>query len=326
MRMRVGEKLVKNGIHVSAQHTGDTLALAFQDVIRGCGVPFKIYETSIHGKNQVAFSSLTGRNWRKLLIAVGPAIKTSSGVFPEAIRDKLASLFINFNATLQFAGKCERTDADQVAAQTNAFITDYVAMGFSITPYLHIYHLHLPKSIALHGGQDRFSGELLEAQNDAIKKTHLRRTDRKHPKLTLQTQLRIELQERKCELDALAAKSRKRTQRQQHPWQAVGVRERENRKRRHDEQEQQEATLAQQSPYDNLSVEELKQRIQAKGKKTKKQKPEKLRDILWSLEQGAEDEDEDGLQEALEKAQEEMEDIQEEEAVDEGDHILIDDE
>ena len=134
MRMRIGEKMVKNSINASAQHTGDKLAAAFQAIVRGCGVPFTIYETSIHGKNQVAFSSLTGRNWRKLLAEIGPAIQASSGVFPENIRDKLASLFINFNTTLQFAGKCERNDADQVAAQTNAWITDYVAMGFSITP------------------------------------------------------------------------------------------------------------------------------------------------------------------------------------------------
>ena len=116
--------------------------------------------------------------------------------------------------------------AGAVAMRTRKWITIFVAMGMKVTPYAHLFHLYLPMSIELYGGIDRFSGELVEACNDDIKRTHLRRTNRKNPCLTLQTQLRIELQARKAEIRKLITPdTRKRKARLLHPWQAFGVRE-----------------------------------------------------------------------------------------------------
>ena len=142
-------------------------------------------------------------------------------------------------------------------------------------------------SVKLHGSQDRFSGELLELNNDAIKRTHHRRTDRKNPQLTLQTQLRIELQARNAEVRSLFNGSpRCRKQRQQHPWQAHGVRNFQQNKRQEEECRREEATAAQRGPYDFLSVGELRSIIQEKtGKRTRKQSREGLLAILAHLDE-----------------------------------------
>ena len=135
-----------------------------------------------------------------MLRLIGPKIRSSSGVVADDDREPIATLFEGFVEILDLAGKCQRTAASEVATKTQAWIATYISLGWKITPYVHILHVHLPMSVMLHGGQDRFSGELVELKNDALKKTHLRRTNRRNPKLTLQTQLRLELQEMHMEV------------------------------------------------------------------------------------------------------------------------------
>ena len=119
-------------------------------------------------------------------------------------------------------------------------------MGMKVTPYAHLFHLHLPMSVESNGGIDRFSGELVEACNDDVKRTHLRRTDRKNPCLTLQAQLWIELQARKSGIRKLATPdTRKRKAGQQHPWQAYGIHEFQKEQRRRVDAERHQASLAQ---------------------------------------------------------------------------------
>ena len=79
MRLRISERMVNEAIKESATFTGDKLSQGFQAVIRQTGVPFRIYETSIRGRAQVCFSSLTGRHWRKLLNGISSALRLSSG-------------------------------------------------------------------------------------------------------------------------------------------------------------------------------------------------------------------------------------------------------
>ena len=285
MRMRLAERLTKEAITKSAKFTGDKLAKGFQTLARNTHVPFSTYEAPVHGKIEVKHSSMTGRNWRRFLCKIGQEIRGSSGVFSDDDRAKFAFLFEELHSVLTFAGKCQRSDAAEVASRTRRWIAAFVAMGIKITPYAHLFHLHLPMSVQLYGGIDRFSGELVEACNDDIKRTHLRRTDRKNPCLTLQTQLRIELQERKAEIRKLSIPdTRKRKAGQQHPWQAYGIREFQQNQRQREDEERQQATAAQLGPLDALSVAELRDLIHSKtGKRTRKQNRENLVAILMNL-------------------------------------------
>ena len=84
----------------------------------------------------------------------------------------------------------------------------------------------------------------------------MKKTDHRSPTLTLQTQLRIKLQDAEAKLEVhLNPVVQKRKQTAQHPWQGEGIREREKR-RRLQKEERAVVNLAQQSPYANLSVKE----------------------------------------------------------------------
>ena len=86
---------------------------------------------------------------------------------------------------LAVAGKGEKTDAGKLAEKTNHWLAAFLALGrvglrgFSpkdVTPYIHWMNAHLAHSLFRFGDLNKLSGEMLEAQNDEIKKTHMRRT------------------------------------------------------------------------------------------------------------------------------------------------------
>ena len=271
---------MKGAIKISAEHTGDKLAKGFENLVQSLKVPFRIYESVVHGSVQIEHSSLTGVHWRRLLERIGPAILNSSGLFPEEQKGRLAALFTDFNELLAFAGKCKKTDAAEVARKADLWGKSYVSMGWSVTPYVHLVTVHLAHSVSLFGGLDKLSGEWVEAANDDMKKTHLRKTHHRSPKLTLQTQLRIELQAIESKLENHHA-PRKRKERPQNPQHGERMREWEKRRRIQEEEERDAATTAVQSPYESLSVDELKAVIFKKtGKKTRKQNRQSLLDIL----------------------------------------------
>ena len=228
---------------------------------------------------------MTGVKWRRVLACISPLIRSSTNVFPEEVKDRLASLFEEFNSLLSFVANCQRKDAEAVAQRANLWVRSYIEMGCRVTPYVHLFVTHLPYSVKLFGGMSRLSGELVEAANDSIKKTHLRKTDHRSPRLTLQTQLRIELQDAQAKLEAhLNPTTRKRKPAAQHPWQGQGLKEREKRKRMEEEEERATATAAQESPYSNLTEKELKDLIYARGGvKTRKQNRVALLDILTRI-------------------------------------------
>ena len=290
--MRIGERLIEGSIEICAEHTGDKLAKGFEGIVRSTGVRFTTFETVIRNQVKVDHSSLTGVMWRKLLGNIGPAIRNSSGVFPEPMKDRLASLFEDFHNLLVFVGRCTRDDAAEVARRANLWVRTYLGMGyhgFRMTPYVHIFVTHLPHSVKLFGAVARLSGELVEKQNDSIKKTHMQKTNHRSPRLTLQTQLRIELQEAETKLEAhLNPVVRKRKQMAQHPWQGEGIKEREKRRRLQEEEERVAATVSQQSPNANLSLKELKDLIYARtGQKTRKQNQQNLIDILTRIDENS---------------------------------------
>ena len=238
---------------------------------------------------------MTGVMWRKLLGRIGPAIRNSTGVFPDELKHRVASLYEDFKDLLEFAGKCTSAASEEVARQANCWVRSYLDMGalgftgFRMTPYVHMISTHLAHSVKLFGGFDKLSGELVENNNDSVKKTHMQKTDHRSPKMTLQTQLRIELQEATAKLDAHENPvPRKRKQTAQHPWQGEGIKEREKRKRLEEEAERSAVNAAQQSPYSALTAEELKDLIFARtGRKTRKQNPQCLIDILTEIDNGS---------------------------------------
>ena len=185
LRPRVGEKLVTNLIAASTDHTKDKLTPLFAELVRSCGVPFKISESSIHGQNHVGFNSLNGRHWRQLLPLLPTKIRASCNIFEDSVKEPLAALVEQFVEILAIAGKGDKEDAERLARKTTEWLNSFLNLGQQglkgfatrdITPYIHWMNAHLPYSLSRFGGLDKLSGELLEAQNDEIKKTHLRRT------------------------------------------------------------------------------------------------------------------------------------------------------
>ena len=266
---------------VSSAHTKEKLSVTFQNLARSTGVPFSIYEKSHRGKTQVKLGSMTGRNWRLFISSIGPKLRESTGVLPENVKMKYAQLYEDLDATLSFAGTCNPEDADEVASRTRAWVKLFLELGLQMAPYIHDFHVHLPMSVKLFGGQDRLSGELVEKRNDCLKRTHLRKTNRKDPQMTLRTQLRIEHHERERQRKEFEA-GKKRKARTQHPSVGEGNRQREKERREKEDGERRQFT-EEQSPYLQLSIPELKELIRTKtGKRTQKRTREALLDILRS--------------------------------------------
>ena len=236
MRCRMGEQATDGAIKDCAAFTKDKYAGGFQTLVRLTGVPFQIYEKQVRGKAEIKYSSLTGRHWRTVLEKIGPIIRSSSGVFSEKRKEEYADLYESLSNIFKFAGQCKREDAEELALQTSLWTQKYVTMGFRVKPYVHFFNIHLPMSVKILGPQDRFSGELVELKNDSVKKTHLRRTNRKDPAMTLRSQLRIEFHKMKDKEEKfLEERTKKRKAREQHPSVAEGNRLRQKEKRRSEE-------------------------------------------------------------------------------------------
>ena len=62
-----------------------------------------------------------------------------------------------------------------------------------LTPYFHIMATHAPFLVSEIGGLSRFSGEKLEALNDAFKRGHVRQTNSRDVKSSIVTQKRREI-------------------------------------------------------------------------------------------------------------------------------------
>ena len=279
---RISERVTKKVVSVSGDYTGEKLSDTFQNLARSTGVPFSIYEKSKRGKSEVKLASMTGRSWRIFINSIGPKIRASTGVLPDNLKMKFAQLYEDFDSTLSFAGTCNPEGADEVASRTRAWVKLFLELGLQMAPYVHDFHLHLPMSVKLFGGQDRLSGELVEKKNDCLKRTHLRKTNRKDPQMTLRTQLRIEHHERARQLKELE-EGKKRKSRTQHPSVAEGNRRKEKERRGREDAERRQFT-EDQSPYLQLSIPQLKELIQTKtGKKTQKRTREALLDILRSV-------------------------------------------
>ena len=224
---RGGEKHVKGLAFAAAVHEKNKLAPRFQQLIRNAGIPFRISETLVHGKNQIVFSSLTGRRWRQLLTALPALIRQSEDVFDREHKEILAEVIERFNDALKFASYCQKTDAPRLAMKTNNWMKVFLKLGDlglkgfgrrEVTPYCHVLNVHVPYMVSIFGGLSKFSGELVENQNDQVKKTHLKRTHHKDPHKTLLMEKRREAQLMAKELEDLRKAPRVTKQKALHPW------------------------------------------------------------------------------------------------------------
>ena len=263
--------------------TNEKLADTFQTLARTTDVPFLLYEKSTRGKLEVKFSPLTGRNWRRFVHLIGPKIRESVGVLPEATKHKFADLFETFDSILTFVGNCTPDDADEVARRTHEWVKLFLELGGRMAPYVHDFHVHLPMSVKLFGGQSQLSGEFVEKKQSCLKRTHMRKTNRKNPQQTLLTQLRIERHERGQQMKIFEQqKGQKRKARTQHPSVAEANRRREKENREREDEERRQFSEAQ-SPYAQLSIPQLKELIFTKtGRRTQKRTRDSLLDILWN--------------------------------------------
>ena len=215
-------------ISASGDYTGNPLAPGLAELVASTGVRFSIYPATVHGRPQMNYTPLTGRNWRIVLKKLGPAIKQSTGILPDADKEHFGELVEEFGKVMEFAGKCQKSDAEEVARRTRNWMDLFLSLGKKgykgfcnkdITPYLHWFHIHMPYSIHLFGGLDKLNGELLENQNDHVKLTHKKRTHCKDDKMTLLAEKRRELQLMKAEIQQRESKKeRVRREGPKHPW------------------------------------------------------------------------------------------------------------
>ena len=287
MGHRMAERLTNKTASVSSAFTGEKLSDSFQLLARTTGAPFSIYKKSKNGKTQIKFSPMTAGKWRLLVHRIGPKIRESQGVLPEDVKAKFAELYERFDAILAFAGTCEPEDAEELARETRSWTKLFLDLGLEMAPYVHDFQVHLPMSVKLFGGQDKLNGQLVEKKNGGIKKTHLQKTNRKNPQMTLTTQLRIEHHELEKEAKELEAEKGRKSRATSH-CAAVGEgnRQREKEARQREEEERRQFT-EERTPYAELSLPQLKELIKTKsGKSTLKRTREGLLAILQNLDNG----------------------------------------
>ena len=229
-RTRIAEKHLRGLIVAAGIHQKNKLAPRLQALVRSAGVPFRITENLVHGKAQIGFNSLTGRHWKKLLPQLPELIWRSEDVFDGAHIEPLATVMRELAESLDFASKCLREDAARLAAITNKWLNSFLKLGEmglqhfgrkDVTPYCHWLSVHIPFAVSIYGGLSKLSGELVENQNDQIKRTFLRRTCHKKVDQTLQMELRRELQRMLKDLDELREPSRAKKAGCLHPWHQI---------------------------------------------------------------------------------------------------------
>ena len=107
------------------------------------------------------------------------------------------------NTSLSFASECPHEDAAALASKTHDWMNTFLKLGAmgllhfqakDVTPYCHWLNVHVPFAVSLYGGLSKLSGELLERQNDQIKKTFLRHTHHRDTNQTLLVEKRWEVQ------------------------------------------------------------------------------------------------------------------------------------
>ena len=226
-RTRIAEKHLRGLIIAAGKHEKNKFAPRLQALIRSGGVPFRITENLVHGKAQIGFTSLTGRHWKMLLPKLPKLIQNSEDVFDEAHRELLATVMEELVECLDLASKCQREDAATLAAKTNKWLTSFLKLGDlglqhfqrkDVTPYCHWLSVHIPFAVSIYGGLSKLSGELVENQNDQIKRTFLRRTSHTDVSQTLQMEKRRELQTMLKQLDELLKPPRAKKDGCLHPW------------------------------------------------------------------------------------------------------------
>ena len=154
-------------------------------------------------------------------------IRQSVDVFNNSHKEPLAAVLEKFEECLSLAAECTHEDAAALAFKTHEWINYFLKLGAmglqhfqpkDVTPYCHWLDVHVPFAVSLYGGLSKLSGELLERQNDHIKKTFMRRTHHRDPKQTLRVEKRRELQLMMKEIDNLQKPRRTKKDGCLHPW------------------------------------------------------------------------------------------------------------
>ena len=227
IRPRIGEKKMRGLISAAGKHQKNKMAPLFQELIKSVGIKFKISEGLVHGKPQICFSSLTGKLWRKLLSMLPGLIRGSNDVFSPVHKEPLAMVMQQLNECLELAANGQPEDAPTLAQMTNKWINSFLRLGDmglehfqkkDLTPYCHWFNVHVPYALSLYGGLSKLSGELVENQNDQIKRTFLQRCHHKDLKQTLLIEKRREHQMMMRELERSTKPQRAEKTGPKHTW------------------------------------------------------------------------------------------------------------
>ena len=146
--MRTGERMMNNTVAASVKHTGDKFARNLESLVQGLKVPFRIFEKPVHNKAQICISPMTGRNWKKVLAGMGPALRQSTNILGDEVKSKFVFLFEGLHDILSFAAVCSSADSEELARRCAIWGQAYASMGFTVTPYIHLIVFHVPKSVA----------------------------------------------------------------------------------------------------------------------------------------------------------------------------------
>ena len=156
----------------------------------------------------------------------------------------------------------------------------------NVTPYLHTLLYHIPFFVSQYGSLAKFSGQGVEKTNDAIKHIHQSKSNKHDPTSdALRVRKRIELGNR----SDITREKRKYDKRDVDYWGNRISQIRENKKRRIEEEireadTQYQETRAKSIPnFDEMSDQDIKQKLAELGEKTKVRKREKLIEKLITV-------------------------------------------
>ena len=297
--MRVMDVLLRNIIDdakskdeyakITGQST-DNLSLLVK-AIQGCGVTFK---TWVSKSGELDWTSLCGSDVKKVLRLLPDKL-----VFclHEDTRESVISLWKNFLAIYEeiTLKSCMTFDETAIFLKVHCFMSLFLDIGKrkregylpkNVTPYLHTLLYHVPFFVSQYGSLAKFSGQGVEKTNDAIKHIHQTKSNRHDPTSdALRVRKRIELGHR----SELTREKRKYEKQDNDYWGNRIIHIRESKKRRVEEEIYEANTLYQETHakshpnFEDMSDQEIKQKLIDLREKTKLRKREKLIEKLTAV-------------------------------------------
>ena len=293
MLLRVMDVLMRNLIDDAvskdqfAKITGgatDNLDLLVKE-IQNCGVSFKTWYSK---SGELEYTSLTGADMKKVLRHLPDRLLFC---IHEDTRDHVVKLWKEFYAlyTLVTDSSNKTFESQVVFAQVHNFMSGFLKIGSikregyhpkNVTPYLHVLLYHIPFFVGKYGSLSKFSGQAVEKTNDILKHIHQTKSnklDATRDALVVRKRMELGFQDE-------FRKKRKYEKVNDHFW-AVEKAQLVQVKKLRIDREQKEADEkfnknAHNLDYENMTVVQIKEKLQELDVKTRLKLKTKLIDLL----------------------------------------------